>query len=134
MLNGEPKAINIIALIVSGKGCLMTDTDKSELEERIKQADTISALDELRMDIVSSKSPKLLKMWQEKFWERKKKYSYHEVQALIAQQCNQARKDLLNDLKQVTFNAVMSEKDAHAAIEDYIAAELAQAKETAIDV
>jgi hypothetical protein len=52
------------------------------------------------------------------------------IEALITQQCNQARIALLNDLKQVTFNAVMSDKDAHGAIEDYIAAELAQAKET----
>jgi hypothetical protein len=51
------------------------------------------------MDIVSSKSPKLLKMWQEKFWERKKKYSYHEVQALITQQCKKLDDELLLTLR-----------------------------------
>jgi hypothetical protein len=92
----------------------MSDTDKSELERIV--GNIITACYD-----VNQTKPGVIKVVDK---------SMADLQALITQQCNQARIALLNDLKQVTFNAVMGEKDAHGAIEDYIAAELAQAKET----
>ncbi len=65
---------------------MSNDTKQEELKARIESANTIAALDKLRMDVVGSKSREILTLWQEKFWERKKKYSYSEVQKLINQE------------------------------------------------
>jgi hypothetical protein len=54
-----------------------------ELRNKILSANTIPALDKLRGDVVAARSKEILKFWQYKFWERKKKYSYAEVQELI---------------------------------------------------
>ena len=44
-----------------------------------------------------------------------------DIMALISQKITAAESTLINQLSQVTFNAVMSGNDPHAAIEDFIA-------------
>jgi len=85
--------------IVAGHNMETTPVSHTDLRERIVAANTIAALDELRIYVVACKDRELLKLWQEKFWERKKKYTFSEVQALITQQVTAARETLLDELE-----------------------------------
>lgn len=60
---------------------VIREAEINELLERIESCDSVSNLDKLRMDVVAIKDRKILELWQEKYWERKKTYTFDEVQA-----------------------------------------------------
>ncbi len=41
----------------------------SRMKKKIEDANSLNALNALRMELVKTKSDVLLKMWQEKYWE-----------------------------------------------------------------